>query len=467
MFTNECLRLCEDTKVQLGEIYSQESVQTSLYSMDDEVSDASFGKEKGMQIRVNIDGCVGISVIDDSNVSNVVSATRGAIKMAQALTAYHNVSDTRKTISRNPVVSRSYLKPKADPNNYSLNEKKNILKSVYERLCTRFEIIERVYCEYEEREIKEQYCNTEGSEIENIIHKIFLQALLQYRAGTNTNTISASIGGIGGLELLEGNQGIDRLVEELIDRIALSKRRRTCPSGRYTVVLSQEVTGLLVHEVLGHMLEANIATNPSFESMILERKAEGEGPTIIDNPTIPNEYGSYLCDAEGVPAQKTVLVDDGVLTSYLHSRETAAYFGTASTGNARIHSYRDLPIVRMSNTYLEPKDWTFEELVDVKEGIYITGIDFGQVLKEEGIFSLLVNNVFLIRRGEVDAVVHEDMEIAGKIDEIFRFEAIGKDFRLYPGRCWKDEQRIDVAYGAPYTRIRKLYLHSSGDFHEY
>jgi len=167
-------------------------------------------------------------------------------------------------------------------------------------------------------------------------------------------------------------------------------------------------------------------------------------------------FGGFAYDDDGVPAQKKYLMKNGVLNSFLHSRDTAAELNTNSTGNMRASSYSDFPIVRMSNTFFESGEQEHDEIFDIKSGIYAKGMKGGQVNPKTGNFVFVAEEGFLIENGELTEMLR-DITLNGDImTTLKRVDAVGKDVEMSPGFCGKAGQNIRVSDGGALMRIGKI-----------
>ncbi|MEE8357896.1 MAG: TldD/PmbA family protein, partial [Candidatus Hydrothermarchaeales archaeon] len=226
------------------------------------------------------------------------------------------------------------------------------------------------------------------------------------------------------------------------------------PSGAFDLVLDPNLTGVFIHEALGHAVEADlILQDESILKGKLGEEIASDLVTVYDDPTLEGSFGFYSYDSEGVKGEKTTLIEDGVLKSYLHSRETSSRLGQRNTGNARAQSFGNQPIVRMSNTYVKPGDHDIEELFEgIKHGIYLKGSKGGEVDTARGVFQFSAEEGFLIEEGEITKPI-KDVALSGETLEILRrISALGNDFDLSIGFCGKAGQAVPVGDGGPHIR---------------
>lgn len=226
--------------------------------------------------------------------------------------------------------------------------------------------------------------------------------------------------------------------------------------GIYTVILDPEMCGVFVHEVVGHAAEADLVMEG--ESILANKigtKLANEDVTIYDDPEA-NFFGQYFYDNEGIRGKKVTIIENGILKNYLHSRETANFFKAYPNGHARAESFKHLPLVRMSNTFLKPGSYSENEIFSVSEGIYVKGMKGGSVDTFSGEFMFAAREAWLVKNGSLEKILR-DITISGNILETLNsIEAIGKDFKATPGFCGKHAQSIPVSDGGPHIRVKNL-----------
>jgi TldD protein len=246
---------------------------------------------------------------------------------------------------------------------------------------------------------------------------------------------------------------IDELADEAARRTITQFEATPPPAGEYPVVLAPGLSGILLHEAMGHGFEADFNRKGTsiFEGRIGEKIAP-EFVTIADDGTNPHERGSINVDDEGTETQRTVLVENGVLRSYMHDRISAAHYKVAPTGNGRRESYCYPPVPRMRNTYMENGPHDPEEIIrSVKKGVYAEGFTNGQVDIGAGDFSFYLKDGYLIEDGKLTRPV-KDANLIGFGPKVLELvEMVGNDMELYsgPGYCGKDGQRVPVGFGLP------------------
>ncbi len=247
----------------------------------------------------------------------------------------------------------------------------------------------------------------------------------------------------------------DEVVKGIDDRFAARRPK----GGQMPVVMGAGASGILLHEAMGHAFEADFnRKGTSIFSDKMGQRICAEGITIVDDGTLKGNRGALNFDDEGVPAQKTRMVEDGILTSYLHDRISARHYGVSPTGNGRRESFRYAPIPRMRATYMESGNARPEDIIaSVPKGIYVDEFSNGQVKIGEGDFTFFVKSGFLIENGHLTAPV-KDINIIGNGPQALRdIVAVGNDLVIDPGAwtCGK-EQSAPVSCGIPTVLIGSL-----------
>ena len=226
-----------------------------------------------------------------------------------------------------------------------------------------------------------------------------------------------------------------------------------------SVVMGAGASGILLHEAMGHAFEADF--NRKGQSIFADKMGTQvcpKGVNVIDDGTISGNRGSCSYDDEGVPGQKTYMVENGVLTSFLHDRISAAWYGVKPTGNGRRENFRYNPIPRMRATYMESGDADPQSIVaSVKEGIYVDEFSNGQVKIGEGDFTFFVKSGYLIENGRLTAPVKDINIIGNGPQALSDIIAVGNDLRIDNGTwtCGK-EQSVAVSCGMPTVLISNL-----------
>ncbi|HKU70760.1 MAG TPA: metalloprotease TldD [Burkholderiales bacterium] len=245
-----------------------------------------------------------------------------------------------------------------------------------------------------------------------------------------------------------------------VDQALVNLGAKPAPAGTMTVVLGPGWPGILLHEAIGHGLEGdfNRKGTSAFSGRIGERVA-APGVTVVDDGTIARRRGSLNIDDEGHPTQRNVLIEDGVLRSYMQDSLNARLMKVAPTGNGRRESYAHIPMPRMTNTYMLNGDKPREEIIaSVKNGLYAVNFGGGQVDITSGKFVFSASEAYVIENGKVGQAVKGATLIGNGPDALTRVALIGNDMSLDPGvgTCGKEGQSVPVGVGQPTVRIDGL-----------
>jgi len=298
------------------------------------------------------------------------------------------------------------------------------------------------------------FANSEGSYIEQSKPDLTLRLTAIARENNEVQQAGLSLGSKGDFATIEGRQ---EQVKEIARRAAALLSAPEVKGGEYTVILDPILAGVFAHEAFGHLSESDfVYQNEQLRDiMTLGRRFGGPQLNIVDDATIPDLRGSYKYDDEGTPGARTYLIHEGILAGRLHSRETAAKMGERPTGNARAISYRFPPIVRMTNTFVENGNTSFEEMLnDVKEGIYVKDWYGGQTSLE--MFTFSAGEAYIIRNGKLAELLRPVVLSGNVFVTLNNIDAIGNDLSMNQGGgCGKGGQSpLPVSNGSPHIRIR-------------
>ena len=410
-------------KVDYIDIRAGKSNSTSILMKDREVDEINTGIGISARIRVLNNGAWGFAYTTD--LSKFDEITETALKLSNSLKGDVELSESE--IIKDKITTDMKIPFK----DISIEEKQQIMKE----------------------ETDELFLNSEGSQIEIKTGRVRMVLNATATDGQIIQFGHGSIGGVKGFEII-ANQDIEEFGRNIGDKAQRLLKAESAPSGKFKIIADPELTGVMVHEALGHATEADlILQNDSILKDKLNTKIASDIVNIYDDATIKDGFGYYPYDAEGIKTRPNQLVKDGKLISLLSSRETASKLKIKSSGNAR-SIISDAPIVRMSNTYLHPGDMTFEELIeDIDDGIYLKGSRGGQVDTGKGIFQFNAAEGFKIENGELTTALR-DVSLSGNILETLNnIDALGNDFKLSVGFCGKDGQTVPVGDGGPHTRI--------------
>ncbi|HXX57804.1 MAG TPA: TldD/PmbA family protein [Thermodesulfovibrionales bacterium] len=264
-------------------------------------------------------------------------------------------------------------------------------------------------------------------------------------------------GGNIGFELFD-SVSVEDMAQKASKRAIMMLKAGKAPGGRMPIVISSEAGGTMIHEAIGHGLEADLAQQGlSIYSQKLGQEVASRLVTVIDDSTLPNKRGSFRFDDEGIPSQRTVLVDRGMLVGYLYDRLAAMRDSVKPTGNGRRESYRHRPIPRMTNTFLAPGDSSPDDILrSTPKGLFVRKMGGGQVNTVTGDFVFDVQEGYMIENGKIGEAVR-GATLTGNGQEVLRsIDMVASDLGFSIGTCGKDAQGVPVSDAMPTIRVKEM-----------
>ena len=417
-------------------------------------------------IRALSGGSWGFVTTDD--LANLDQALRSAEELAASI----NRTVPRDAVHLAPIgeaAAPPELTVKEDPRDVPIEEKIELIRDIERHACT--DGITSTTAVYSESYAKVRYQSSEGLDLEHETFRTGFGITAVASDGATYQSGRKSRFGVCGYELFK-KYDVLALAEKAGRTAAELLHARQPEGGIMPCVLDPELAGVFIHEAVGHAAEADLVLeNSSILAGKIGEQIASQHVTVYDDPTM-HEYGYYPFDAEGVPAKRTTLIDCGMLSSYLHSRETAGRLGgssgsggdssSISGGNARAQGCA-IPIPRMSNTFIANRDRSFEEIIEeLRDGVYLKGSRGGQVNTGEGIFQFNAELGYVVRNGEICEMLR-DVSLSGQTLEILKnITAVGDDLAFHSGRCGKSGQAVPVSDGSPHILVSRAMVGGSG-----
>lgn len=341
-----------------------------------------------------------------------------------------------------------------NPGGIALSAKKELLDRYNEIILTTAGVMTS-NVSYGDVARRTMLANSQGAYIEQSREDAVMRLVAVARDGADVQQAGLSLGSRDDFTPLEK---LDGQVRDMAQRAVQLLKAPPVKGGEYAVVLDPVLSGVFAHEAFGHLSESDFIYEDKRmqEIMVLGRKFGEKLLTIIDDPTMRGLRGSYKYDDEGTPARKSYLIREGVLVGRLHSRETAAKLGEQPTGNARAVSYCFAPIVRMSNTYIEPGAASADEIIsEVKEGVYARNWYGGTTSME--MFTFSAGDAYMIRDGRIAEPLRPVVLSGNLFNTLGQIDAVGNDLDMNQGGgCGKGGQSpLPVSNGGPHIRIRR------------
>jgi TldD protein len=383
---------------------------------------------------------------------NSLGGLRGRISQAveQARAAGRDKSSLAPS---QPVTDRVPSGVNKDPVEMPLAEKKRLLDE-YNEIIWSTPGIQTSNIGYGDSRKKVIFVSSEGSLITQERADVSLRVAAIAARDGEVQQVGLSVGSRGDFAAIAGlHKEVAELARHAVELLSAPQAK----GGEYTVVLDPILAGVFVHEAFGHLSESDFVyeNDRLREIMTIGKQFGAPELNVVDSAAEPGLRGSYKYDDEGTPAVKTYLIRGGKLVGRLHSRETAAKMNEAPTGNARAISYRFPPIVRMTNTYIEPADISFNDMIaDIKEGIYAKNWYGGMTSME--MFTFSAGEAYMIRDGRVAEALRPVMLTGNVFTTLKNIDAIGNDLDMNQGGgCGKAGQMpLPVSNGSPHIRIR-------------
>ncbi|HEX3565915.1 MAG TPA: TldD/PmbA family protein [Acidimicrobiales bacterium] len=431
-----------------AEVFAEDRVTSSAMLDDGRVEELSSGRDRGAGIRVVVGETTGFAHTADLSEAGLIRAAEAASAVAQGSGGTTSVPAGglhQDGAAREPGSSRGPA---------SKSDSLALLRRADEAGRSAGGAISQVQAGYGGSKRQVLIANSEGllARDEQVRTRFSVSCVAEGDTGLQTGFESAAR--TVGFELFD-EVSVEELAE-LAARRAMSKlSARPAPSGEVPLVLAGGSGGILFHEACGHGLEADhIVKDASVYVGQVGQQVASPLVTLVDDGTVGSEWGTFGFDDEGRPAQRNVLIENGILTEYLWDYLRARKEGRRSSGNGRRQSYQHLPMVRMTNTFLLPGEEDPDEIVaQTPHGVYVAKLGGGQVNTTTGDFVFGTTEAYLIEDGRITEPLR-DANLIGNGPEILRrIDAVGTDFGMTPGTCGKDGQSVPVGCGQATLRI--------------
>lgn len=446
-----CIRYLEG-KVKYADIRVENISSFSMVLRDGVMSEICGGIESGASVRA-LGKCWGFA--SANGFFHLKDICDEAVECS-------TVEGEKTGVAESDVYNEKYeIRERRDPEEVGVDEKKEIVTDAYS-IVKDFRDVKSVTVSYSECIRRKIYANTEGCMIECRIPSASFSIRVRCRDGSLIQEASERIGRVGGIWEIE-----ERYAEASMsaaERASALLRARAPKPGSYVVIMDPKLSGVFMHEAVGHAMEADHVITG--QSILRDKIGERIGShllTVFDDPTVGGAFGFYKYDDEGIKAGRTNVIKRGVLVGYLHSRETAFHLSSRPTGNARAEEFSELPIVRMSNLVIEEGDMEFEEMADVSYGIYACGMRGGEVDTTKGEFQFAAEEGYVIRNGEIQDRIR-NLALGGRTLEVLSLiDGVGKSSKHSIGYCGKDGQLVQVSEISPHLRVKKIRIGGTYD----
>ncbi|WP_456370336.1 TldD/PmbA family protein [Thermodesulfatator atlanticus] len=432
-----------------ADIYLEETETTFIVYDNDRLEKLVCGSDKGAGLR---------AIYGDYHTAYAYTnsfAPEELMSLAESLARL--TGSTQKNITIDEIKKIPFPEVKRPPQEESLAFKIDLVKKANQAARGASPEVAQVQVTYHDLHKKITIVNSEGLYIKGERLYTLLAVQVVTKRGEVIQTGYEPLGGAIGLEIFEKTPP-EEIALKAAQRAILMLSAPKAPGGTMPVVLSAEAGGTMIHEAVGHGLEADLAEEGfSVYAGRIGEKVASSLITVIDDPTLMYQRGYYQFDDEGIFPEKTVLIENGVLKDFLYDRLSAMKAGKDSNGHGRRESYRFRPIPRMSNTYIAPGPHSPEEIIrSVDKGLFVKKMGGGQVDTISGNFVFEVTEGYLIEKGLLGEPVR-GATISGNGPQILQIiDMVGNDLGFTIGTCGKDGQGVPVSDGQPTLRIPEI-----------
>lgn len=439
-----------------ADLYFEYSTANELALRDGEVNAAGSHIDYGMGVRVLSGDRTGYAYTEVTTMEEMIKAAQAASVIASENSSSYNA--TNINITPLSIKGKGYYPIIQGWEEVKISSKTPFLQQLNECVFSADQRVNKVMARISDSNSKILFFNSEGilASDERPMFSVVVTCIMENNSKVENGSVSRSFR--GGFELLT-NELIKEIATEVVSKTAFLFDAIRPKGGEMPVVMGAGSSGILLHEAIGHAFEADFnRMNTSIFSDRMGQKICSQEISVVDDGTIPFNRGSINVDDEGIPGQKTYMVKDGILTSYLHDRISAKYYNAAPTGNGRRESFRFMPLPRMRATYMENGKSTEEQIIaSVKKGIFAQNFSNGQVQIGAGNFTFFVKSGFLIENGKLTRPI-KDINIIGNGPEALAGITAVASNSFIDNSTWicGKEQYCPVSCGMPSVLVNKL-----------
>lgn len=436
-----------------ADLFFEHTFSNGISLRDGAVNRAYSNIDFGMGVRVVAGDQTGYAFVENITPEDMLNAAHTAARIANGSgsPAPVNLTEIR--------VKNQLYKIKTAWEDVTVKNKMPYLQKMNDRMFDADKRVTKVSAWLNDNTSHILFCNSEGQYYYDYRPMVIIGAQCIMADGDRIESNSASRALRMGAEFLT-DELIDVIVKETVRNTSILFRSVKPKGGEMPVVMGAGGSGILLHEAIGHAFEADFnRKNTSIFSDKLNKKVCDPHINIVDDGTIPFNRGAVNIDDEGIEGQKTYIVREGMLTSYLHDRISAHFYGVDPTGNGRRESFRAIPIPRMRATYMEAGNFSEEEIIAaVKKGVYVSKFTNGQVQIGAGDFTFFVKNGYLIEDGKLTQPIKDINIIGNGPKALADITMTGSNFEMDEGSwtCGKDGQSCPVTLGMPSALVSNL-----------
>lgn len=434
---------------EYADLFFEDTKINNISYLDKKVDDMSLGNNYGVGLRVIVDKKTIYLYSNDTTNDSLINLARSVSSIVK--NKKHIVKDFIKSEEKDnhPV--------HINPFDVNFDEKIETLAYLDKTARKVSDKIKQVSARYMEKERNILVCTSNGILKEDSQTYIRLVMMSMASDGTNTQTSSRTKGALDGFQVIR-DINLENMAIETANSAIKMLDSKYPKSGKYPVVIDNAFGGVIFHEACGHALEAtSVADNASVFCNKLGEKIASDVVTAIDDGTIQNAWGSYNIDDEGNDAQRTVLIENGILKSYLVDELGSIKMNQKVTGSARRESYKYAPTSRMRNTFIDKGSSTFEELISgIEYGLYAKKMGGGSVDPATTDYNFAVSEGYLIENGKITKPVRGATLIGRGDETLMNIEAVSSNLELADGICGSISGSVPTTVGQPAIRVKEL-----------
>lgn len=436
-----------------ADLYFEHAFNNSLGLRDGEVNSTFAGIDYGMGVRVLSGDQTGYAYVESTELDDMLKAARTAARIANSTMAGNTLNLSHQ------IEPKNHYRIKQSWEDVSLKQRIPYVQKLNDRIFEIDERVDKVMVSLSDSSTHVLFANSEGVWYEDFRPMVSLAAVCVMKENGVYENGRAARSFRMGFEFLT-DEIVEELAQETIAETVILFDAIKPKGGEMPVVLGAGGSGIFLHEAIGHAFEADFnRKGTSIFSDMLHKKICGDFINVVDDGTIEFNRGSVNIDDEGVLGQKTYIVRNGVLDSYLHDRISAKHYGIAPTGNGRRESFRHNPLPRMRATYMENGNATEEEMIaSVKKGVFVDSFTNGQVQIGAGDFTFFVKSGRLIENGKLTQPIKDINIIGNGPKALADMTMVASNYQMDNGTwtCGKDGQSCAVTCGMPSALVKKL-----------
>ena len=437
---------------EFAEVYAEDRRNTGVSFDDGRVEGVSSGRDRGAGVRVVNGATTGYAHTSDLTESGLLAAARAAADAAGT------GREGEVVVAMQPRVDRRAGTVSVEPMSVTKSSRADMLREVDEIARGVAASVTQVSASVSDSRRSVLIANSDGVWVTDDVTRVLFRVGVVADGDLGMQTGAESIGHTGGWEMFD-RYSVGDLAVLAAEQAVRKLSARPAPSGQLPVVIAQGTGGVLFHEACGHGLEADhVAKDASVYAGRLGEQVASPLVTLVDDGTVDGEWGTRAFDDEGVPTQRNVLIENGVLVDYMWDHVRARDARRSRSGNGRRQDYASLPMVRMTNTFvLAGRDDPADIISATEYGVFVAKLGGGSVNTASGDFVFGMREAYLIEGGKITEPLREGNLIGNGPQVLCDIDMLGNDFAMGgPGTCGKDGQGVPVGTGQPTLRVSSM-----------